>query len=94
MSTYNSVCVARTSCDFRQEKHLRRKLRRQLKRGREKEWPLRAREFEEWEGKNLGENIYSAKAVKRQDEQIFACLEQRQQSRCRGRISAHLKGTF
>ncbi|KAK6748382.1 hypothetical protein RB195_001169 [Necator americanus] len=38
ISTYNSVCVARTSGDFAQEKGLRRKLLHQLKRGRENEW--------------------------------------------------------
>ncbi|KAK6750170.1 hypothetical protein RB195_002267 [Necator americanus] len=37
-STYNSVCVARSTGDFNQEKRLRRKLRSQLQQDRDNEW--------------------------------------------------------
>ncbi|KAK6762672.1 hypothetical protein RB195_023409 [Necator americanus] len=45
-STYDSACVARSTGDFRQEKRLRRKLRRQLQQDRGNEWTSRAIEFE------------------------------------------------
>ncbi|KAK6741592.1 hypothetical protein RB195_009452 [Necator americanus] len=45
-STYNSVCVLRSTSDFNQEKRLRRKLRRQLQQDRDNEWTSRAMEFE------------------------------------------------
>ncbi|KAK6729652.1 hypothetical protein RB195_006600 [Necator americanus] len=52
-STYNSVCVARSTGDFNQEKRLRRKLRRQLQQDRDNEWTSRAMEFEKaWEDRN------------------------------------------
>ncbi|KAK6730301.1 hypothetical protein RB195_007019 [Necator americanus] len=44
-STYNSVCVARSSGDFNQEKRLRRKLRRQLQQDHDDECTSRM-EFE------------------------------------------------
>ncbi|KAK6748863.1 hypothetical protein RB195_001469 [Necator americanus] len=52
-STYNSVCVARSTGDFNQEKRLRRKLRRQLQQDRDNKGTSRAMEFEKaWEDKN------------------------------------------
>ncbi|KAK6736104.1 hypothetical protein RB195_019030 [Necator americanus] len=45
-STYNSVCVARSTGDFNQEKRLRGKLRCQLQQDRDNEWTSRAMEFE------------------------------------------------
>ncbi|KAK6763728.1 hypothetical protein RB195_024163 [Necator americanus] len=52
-STYNSVCVARSTDDFSQEKRLRRKLRRQLQQDRDNEWTSRAMEYEKaWEDRN------------------------------------------
>ncbi|KAK6762449.1 hypothetical protein RB195_023245 [Necator americanus] len=44
--TYNSVCVARSTDDFNQEKRLRRKLRRQLQQDRDNKWTSKAMEFE------------------------------------------------
>ncbi|KAK6744474.1 hypothetical protein RB195_011280 [Necator americanus] len=50
---YNSVCVARSTGDFNQEKRLRRKLHRQLQQDRDNKWTSRAMEFEKaWEDKN------------------------------------------
>ncbi|KAK6742906.1 hypothetical protein RB195_010273 [Necator americanus] len=52
-STYNSVCVARSTGDFNQEKRPRRKLRCQLQQDRDNEWASTAMEFEKaWEDKN------------------------------------------
>ncbi|KAK6762566.1 hypothetical protein RB195_023334 [Necator americanus] len=52
-STYNSVCVARTTGDFSQENHLKRRLRRQLKRDGGNQGTSRAKKFEKaWESKN------------------------------------------
>ncbi|KAK6761254.1 hypothetical protein RB195_022353 [Necator americanus] len=45
-STYNSVCVARSTGDFNREKRLRRKLRRQQQQDRDNEWTSRTKEFE------------------------------------------------
>ncbi|KAK6732052.1 hypothetical protein RB195_016431 [Necator americanus] len=50
---YNSVCVARSTGNFNQEKRLRRKLRRQLQQDRDNEWTSGAKEFEKaWVDKN------------------------------------------
>ncbi|KAK6735308.1 hypothetical protein RB195_018480 [Necator americanus] len=52
-STYNSVCVARSTGDFNQNRRLRRKLHRQLQQDRDTEWTSRAMEFEKaWEDQN------------------------------------------
>ncbi|KAK6764321.1 hypothetical protein RB195_024588 [Necator americanus] len=52
-SAYNSSCVARNTGNFSEEKRLRRKLRRQLKRDHESEWTSRTKEFEKaWKDKN------------------------------------------
>ncbi|KAK6761245.1 hypothetical protein RB195_022345 [Necator americanus] len=45
-STYNSVCVARSTGDFNREKRLRRKLRRQQQQNCDNEWTSREMEFE------------------------------------------------
>ncbi|KAK6734694.1 hypothetical protein RB195_018094 [Necator americanus] len=51
--TYNSVYVACSAGDFNQEKHLRRKLRRQLQQDRDSECTSKAMEFEKaWEDRN------------------------------------------
>ncbi|KAK6764700.1 hypothetical protein RB195_024867 [Necator americanus] len=52
-STYDSVCVARSTGDFNQEKRLRSTLRRQLQQDRDNEWASRAKEFENtWKDNN------------------------------------------
>ncbi|KAK6761200.1 hypothetical protein RB195_022322 [Necator americanus] len=52
-STFNSICVARSTGDFKQEKRLKRKLRRQLQQDHHNEWTSRAMELEKvWYDKN------------------------------------------
>ncbi|KAK6746500.1 hypothetical protein RB195_000021 [Necator americanus] len=51
ISTYNSVCVARTTGEFSQEKRLTRRCHRHLK--GENKWSSRTKEFEKaWEEKD------------------------------------------
>ncbi|KAK6729711.1 hypothetical protein RB195_006641 [Necator americanus] len=81
-SRYNSVCFARSTGDFNQEKRLRKKLRRQQQ--RDNEWTSRAMEFEKaWEDRNPRKAYALLKQYSRKMERCPPCPQHCQWGSCR-----------